>query len=83
MKVWELSPLRFAEDLRELRLSRHLTQRDLADLLNKNSTTSVHDWEAGCYLPNLSTLIEICRVFKIDEVRINTTKITSRDVEGN
>lgn len=41
-----------------------LTQNELAKLLNVSKTT-VSSWERGANAPDIETLIEICRIFKI------------------
>lgn len=41
-----------------------LTQNELAELL-KVSKTTVSSWERGANAPDIETLMEICRIFKI------------------
>ena len=41
-----------------------LTQNELAELLNV-SKTAVSGWERGANAPDIETLMEICRIFKI------------------
>mgnify|MGYP002523172991 CR=1 FL=1 len=74
MKIWEVDARSFAHDIKELRLDAQLTQKDLANRLHKVSVSGIKNWEQEVSLPNLATLIEIAKVFKIDEIRIDTKR---------
>ena len=74
MKIWEIDPLTFGKDLREMRTRKRLTRQELADKIHNASIGQVQRWEDGDVLPNIAVLIEICKVFGIDEVRINMSE---------
>lgn len=74
MKIWEVDARNFAHDFKELRLDSQLTQKELANRLHKVSQSAVANWEQEVSLPNLATLIEIAKIFKVDEIRIDTKR---------
>lgn len=51
--------LRFGKALRRLRISRGLTQRELADLLGVHAA-ALSRWERGAHLPNVEDFREVC-----------------------
>ncbi len=53
------------EKLIQLRNERHLSQQDLADLLDVSRTT-VSRWESGKNTPSTTQLLNICKVLGID-----------------
>ncbi|MCD8307381.1 MAG: helix-turn-helix domain-containing protein [Clostridia bacterium] len=53
------------EKLIQLRSERHLSQQDLADLLDVSRTT-VSRWESGRNIPSTTQLLNICKVLGID-----------------
>ena len=54
----------FGKRLRELRIERELTQRQLGEVLNVwNQTVSF--WESGSREPDLDTLVKIAHYFEI------------------
>ena len=54
----------FSGNLRRLRKSEHLTQKELADLLQYSEKT-ISKWECGSCIPDIEVLFEISKVFKI------------------
>lgn len=54
----------FSEKILSLRKSRGLTQEQLAEKLNV-SRQSVSKWESGQAIPELETIVTLCRVFDI------------------
>lgn len=74
MRIWEIEPKKFGDDLREMRMDKQLTQKELANRMMNAGVASVINWEHGESLPNVAPLIELCKIFKIDEVRINTSE---------
>lgn len=52
----------FSNKLISLRNSNHITQSELAKLLNV-TRQSVSKWESNLSLPEISKIVEICNVF--------------------
>lgn len=52
----------FAKKIRRLRMSRNMSQKDLADLLNVDRTT-VAGWERKDRMPDVFLLIRIADIF--------------------
>lgn len=52
----------FAKKIRKLRMSRNMSQKDLADLLNVDRTT-VARWETKDRMPDVFLLIRIADIF--------------------
>lgn len=52
----------FAKKIRKLRMSRNISQKDLADLLNVDRTT-VARWETKDRMPDVFLLIRIADIF--------------------
>lgn len=52
----------FAKKIRKLRMSRNMSQKDLADLLNVDRTT-VAGWETKDHMPDVFLLIRIADIF--------------------
>lgn len=78
MKVWEMNPLEFDTELRELREDKNLTQAELAKAINHCSHSTIKDYERGYCLPNTRLLIDIARALGIDEIRIDTSRSYER-----
>ena len=57
--------IRFKENLRQLRQSKSLTQKQLADLLNVDQRT-ISAWEKGICEPSFSLLLKLCEIFEED-----------------
>lgn len=55
---------KFSQRLKELRLEKGLTQKELADVLNTNNS-SICDWECGRTEPSIEMLLNICRFFEV------------------
>lgn len=53
-----------SQRLKELRLEKKLTQKQLADILKTNNS-SVCDWERGRTEPSVYYIIEICKYFQV------------------
>lgn len=51
--------------LKALRVSRGLSQHDLADLIGVNKS-SVGHWEAGRCMPGTDNLMALCAAFHVD-----------------
>lgn len=56
--------MKFGQILKELRIEKQLTQKQLAMLLNVTDT-SIRDWENRNIEPNYDTLIKLARIFEI------------------
>lgn len=54
--------LRFAENLKTLRRSRGLSQKDLAKMVGVDQRT-VSAWETGVCEPSFSVLLRLCEIF--------------------
>lgn len=54
--------IKFAENLRQLRRSKHLSQACLASLLGVDQRT-ISSWETGICEPSLSLLAKLCEIF--------------------
>lgn len=52
----------FAKKIRKLRMSRNMSQKDLADLLNVDRTT-VAGWETKDRMPDAFLLVRIADIF--------------------
>ena len=50
--------------LKELRIERGLTQKQLAALVNK-SVTGLASWEQGLSEPNVNDIRTLCKVFEV------------------
>ena len=50
--------------LKELRIERKITQKQLADILQTNNS-SVCDWERGRTEPNVEMIVSICKYFDV------------------
>lgn len=78
MKIWELNPLEFDNELKALREDKHMTQADLASRIEHCSISTIRDYERGYCLPNTKLLIEIAKALGIDEIRIDTSRSYQR-----
>lgn len=72
--------MKFNEKLKQLRISKNMTQDDLAEKLHI-TRQSISKWEQGQSEPNLETIKEICLIFNVsiselvdDDKAIVTTK---------
>ena len=74
MRIWELDPDQFDEQLRDIRLDRQLGQKDLARL-TKSTEYRVGSYERGYSVPTMDHLIAIANALGIDEIRIDTSKL--------
>ena len=54
----------FGERLKELRLDRNLTQKQLGDIFNVKQTR-ISDWEAGSHEPGFQMLIDFAVFFNV------------------
>ena len=54
----------FCERLKELRRSKGLSQKQLAEILKTNNS-SICDWERGRTQPDLQTLVNIAKFFEV------------------
>lgn len=54
----------FSKKLKELRLEKGLSQRELAEILKTNNS-SVCDWERERSQPDLETLVDIAKYFNV------------------
>ena len=55
---------KFAQRVKELRIEKNWTQKDLADKLGYN-TSAVSEWENRGKEPNYDTLIKISKIFNV------------------
>lgn len=61
----------FANNLRVLRLQNNLTQQAMADTLGINRSTYTK-WELGDSEPQISTIIKLTKILKVDCNRLLT-----------
>lgn len=61
----------FANNLRVLRLQNNLTQQAMADILGINRSTYTK-WELGDSEPQISTIIKLTKILKVDCNRLLT-----------
>ena len=54
----------FSLNLRDLRIRKKLTQKELADMLQYSEKT-VSKWECGACVPDIDVLFEISNIFKV------------------
>ncbi len=57
-----MKSIRFSENLRELRVAKKLTQKQLADILQVDQRT-ISAWGKGVCEPNFSILLKLCEFF--------------------
>jgi transcriptional regulator with XRE-family HTH domain len=57
--------IRFADNLRILRLNKKMTQGQLAELLSVDQRT-VSAWEKKVCEPDFKTLLKLCEIFEED-----------------
>lgn len=57
-----MKEIKFSTNLKELRLSKRLTQKQLATLLNVDQRT-ISAWEKGICEPSYQLLSKICNIF--------------------
>jgi transcriptional regulator with XRE-family HTH domain len=50
------------ENIKNYRVLRHLSQKDLADLLNKSQNV-VSNWERGANSPDIEIVLALCDIF--------------------
>ena len=60
-----MKQIKFAENLKALRLSKKLTQNQLAKILNVDQRT-ISAWEKGVCEPSFSMLLILCDLFEED-----------------
>lgn len=56
--------MEFRLRLKESRLDKNLTQKEIADTLNTYET-NVSEWERGIKKPNIDSLRELCKVLDV------------------
>lgn len=78
MKVYEMNPLDFENELRELREDKNLTQVELSKIVHL-SVSTLKNYERGICLPNTKDLINIAMALGIDEIRIDTSRAFKRE----
>ena len=54
----------FCQRLKELRLEKKLTQKELAEILKTNNS-SICDWECGRTEPSIEMILSLCRFFEV------------------
>ena len=74
MRIWELDPNEFDEQLRDIRLDRRLTQKELA-AKTASRENKIGSYERGFYTPTMDHLVAIAHALGIDEIRIDTSKL--------
>ncbi len=72
----------FAENLKQLRKERNLTQEDLAELLDV-SRQAVSKWEQGEGYPETEKLLLLSKQLNISLDTLMSTGITSEPIHGN
>ncbi len=57
-----MKSIRFSENLKELRIGKKLTQKQLAEVLKVDQRT-ISAWEKGICEPSFSMLLKLCELF--------------------
>jgi transcriptional regulator with XRE-family HTH domain len=71
--------MNIAQRIKDLRLSKHLTQKELAQLLNVKPTT-ISGWELGRNEPSIETLKDIAHIFNVSvDYMAGDAKIQNED----
>ena len=65
--------MKFGENLKKIRISKKLSQEDLAEKVNV-SRQSISKWETGDAYPTMNNLLELCKIFhcKINDLVNNS-----------
>jgi len=53
-------------NLKENRLKCGLTQKEVAQKLGVNSQERISHWEKGRNVPNISSLVKLCKLYKVN-----------------
>lgn len=56
---------RIGSFIKKLRISNHLTVRDLQDFFGFDYPNAIYDWEKGLKLPNISNLIALSILYEV------------------
>ena len=56
--------IKLSENIRSFRKQRHLTQEQLAEILNV-TTGAVYKWESGLSIPDITLIIEMADFFNV------------------
>ncbi|SHH03875.1 Helix-turn-helix [Anaerosphaera aminiphila DSM 21120] len=67
--------------IRNLRLNREMTQKQLAEKLNLSDKT-ISKWERGLGSPDISLLIDLAGVFKVDVEEMLSGELTKNQMVG-
>lgn len=62
VKLYYMVTIKFAENLKQLRASKGLSQKDLAELLGVDQRT-ISAWETKICEPSLELLAKLCEIF--------------------
>lgn len=68
----------FAKNLKYLRTKRGMEQIELANLLNRKSSSSISEWEKGKYTPKAGILNDIAKIFNV-----SLSELMESDIEQN
>ena len=68
----------FAKNLKYLRTKRGMEQIELANLLNRKSSSSISEWEKGKYTPKAGVLNDIAKIFNV-----SLSELMESDIEQN
>ena len=60
-----MKEIKFAENLKNLRMAKKLTQKELAQILNVDQRT-ISAWEKGVCEPSFNALFQLCDIFDED-----------------
>lgn len=83
MRILEFNPKTFPNDLRILREDAGLTQIQLGNRCSTCAGGAIAHYEQGKCYPRIDSLIEIAKILKIDEVRIDTSvRVPKRRRQG-
>ena len=75
--------MKFGENLKLIRKSKKMSQEQLAEKVNV-SRQSVSKWETGDAYPEMSNILELCKIFNIkinDLIHTDMSDISSLDEE--
>ncbi len=70
-------------NLQFLRLKNNLTQQQLADLLGLKRKSTISEWERGNSIPHFNTLLQLKKLFNVDNVEYLLEQATENVIHKN
>lgn len=72
----------FSDKLKKSRLKAKLSQEEVAEII-KTSRSNISKYETGNLEPNISTLRELCKLYKVSADYILDLENNERNIENN